>query len=139
VRIYGIRGTAALLGNACCLLWPGRRSRPPRHRTLYASLDWSYNLLSVSERLTLHRLSRIDGPFCLEAAAGDQVASAPLAEDLARLAEKSLVCVDVAATPPQYRLLEATRVYVAQKIAQSGEAARLERQQVVTATTRDVG
>ena len=136
VRIYGIRGIAALVGNACCLLWPGPRTKPLRHRTLYAALDWSYNLLSASERLALHRLCRIDGPFCLEAAAGDQVANAPLAEGLARLAEKSLVCVDVAANPPQYRLLEATRAYVAQKIAESGAALELEPHQALTAGSR---
>ena len=141
VAIHGIRGTAALLDNLRHLLWPGRRTRLPRHRTLYATLEWSYSLLSDSERLALHRLSAIDGPFCLEsaeAAVGNPVGGAPLVEMLARLAEKSVVCVDVTATPAQYRLLEVTRAYVMQRMAQRDDAPGLERRQRITGVTVDV-
>jgi len=137
VAIHGIRGTAALLDNLRHLLWPGRRTKLPRHRTLYATLEWSYALLSVPERLALHRLSAIDGPFSLEsaeAAAGNPVGGAPLVEMLARLAEKSVVCVDVTATPPQYRLLEVTRAYVMQRAA---KAPGLECRQSITGVTVD--
>ncbi len=140
VAIHGIRGTAALLDNLGHLLWLGRRTRLPRHRTLYATLEWSYALLSDPERLALHRLSAIDGPFCLEsaeAAAGNPVGGAPLVEMLTRLAEKSVVSVDVTATPPQYRLLEVTRAYVMQRIAERDEALRPERQQIITGVTVD--
>ncbi len=138
VAIHGIRGTAALLDNLRYLLWLGRRTRLPRHRTLYATLEWSYALLSDPERLALHRLSAIVGPFCLEsaeAAAGNRVGGAPLLETLARLAEKSVVSVDVTATPPQYRLLEVTRAYVMQRMAESDEAP--ERRQSITGVTVD--
>src|SRR5277367_5464977 len=53
----GIRETAKLLDSRFGLLWHGRRTALPRHRTLNAMLDWSYNLLSERERVVLCRLS----------------------------------------------------------------------------------
>src|SRR5882672_3711397 len=43
VGAYGIKGIASLLDSPCSLLWQGRRTASPRHRTLGAMLDWSYN------------------------------------------------------------------------------------------------
>src|ERR1700677_1346644 len=53
VGVYGIQGISSLLENEFRLLWRGRRTALPRHQTLNATLDWSYNLLSETERLTL--------------------------------------------------------------------------------------
>ncbi len=46
VQTYGLRKTAELLDERLTLSWPGKRSAPPRQRTLQATLDWSYGLLS---------------------------------------------------------------------------------------------
>src|SRR5580698_664054 len=64
----GIRGIAELLDNRFSLLWRGRRTALPRHQTLNAMLDWSYNLLSEHEKAVLGRLSVFVGDFKLEAA-----------------------------------------------------------------------
>jgi DNA-binding winged helix-turn-helix (wHTH) protein len=56
VGAYGIKGIASLLDGPCRLLWQGRRTASPRHQTLSAMLDWSYNLLPESERVILRRL-----------------------------------------------------------------------------------
>ena len=56
IEAFGITGTAALLNKRFELLWHGRRTALPRHQTLSAALDWSYNLLSGEERATLHCL-----------------------------------------------------------------------------------
>ena len=64
----GIRGIAELLDNRFSLLWRGRRTALPRHQTLNAMLDWSYNLLSEHEKAVLGRLSVFLGDFTLEAA-----------------------------------------------------------------------
>ena len=64
----GIRGIAELLDNRFSLLWRGRRTALPRHQTLNAMLDWSYNLLSQDEKAVLGRLSVFVGDFTLEAA-----------------------------------------------------------------------
>src|SRR5260370_29937473 len=50
VGAHGIKGIASLLDGPCRLLWHGRRTALPRHQTLCAMLDWSYNLLPESER-----------------------------------------------------------------------------------------
>ena len=97
----GIRGIAELLDNRFSLVWHGRRTALPRHQTLNAMLDWSYNLLSPHEKAVLGRLSVFVGDFTLEAARS--VASdvetdgarptdeARAAEAIASLLDKSLI------------------------------------------------
>src|SRR6202035_5319694 len=79
VGALGIRGTAELLDSRFGLLWQGRRTALPRHETLNAMLDWSYNLLSERERVVLSTLSVFVGDFTLEAACF--LASEPGTED----------------------------------------------------------
>ena len=57
IEAYGVRETAALLDQRLTLLWVGPRSAPPRQRTLQATLDWSFRLLSKIERVVLCRLA----------------------------------------------------------------------------------
>lgn len=68
VAVFGIRGTAELLEKQLALLWRGRRTALPRHQTLNATLDWSYNLLSHDEKVVLQRLSMFVGDFTLAGA-----------------------------------------------------------------------
>jgi predicted ATPase len=99
------------------LLWRGRRTALPRHQTLYATLDWSYHLLSPTERLVLRRLAVFVGGFSLEAAldvAAESLDPAELTETLATLVDKSLVTSDRSAAM-RYWLLDTTRVYAWQK------------------------
>jgi predicted ATPase len=123
VGVHGIRGTASLLDKQFRLLWRGRRTALPRHQTLSATLDWSYNLLSQTEQLVLRRLAVFIGGFSLEAAL-DVVAEnhgpAELTETLATLVDKSLVTSD-RTTAMRYRLLDTTRAYAWQKLTESGE------------------
>ncbi|MBT2822307.1 ATPase, partial [Staphylococcus coagulans] len=69
VNAYGIAGTASMLDSRFSLQWRGRRTAVPRHQTLAAALDWSYDLLSAAESATLRRLSVFAGPFAPDAAA----------------------------------------------------------------------
>ncbi|HEY0802888.1 MAG TPA: winged helix-turn-helix domain-containing protein, partial [Steroidobacteraceae bacterium] len=129
VSAYGVQGIASLLENQFRLLWRGRRTALSRHQTLRATLDWSYNLLSEIERLTLRRLAVFVGVFPLEAAldvVADNLDSAEVTETLATLVEKSLVTLDAAAKM-RYRLLDTTRAYAWQKLAESGEHATIAR------------
>ncbi|MET0444692.1 MAG: winged helix-turn-helix domain-containing protein, partial [Pseudorhodoplanes sp.] len=57
VSAYGVKPMIELLDNQFNLLWEGRRTALPRHRTLRATIEWSYNLLSEPERMVLCRLS----------------------------------------------------------------------------------
>ncbi len=126
VGAYGLQGTADLLSNRFKLFWQGRRSAPPRHQTLQAMLDWSFNLLPERDRQVLARLSVFVGVFTLEAAQA-VVSDAPLderevADSVASLVGKSLISVTQPQGVPIYRLLDPTLAYAADKLAQHADA-----------------
>ena len=123
VGAHGVRGVASLLDKHFRLLWRGRRTALPRHQTLSATLDWSYNLLSRIEQLVFRRLAIFVGGFSLAAAlrvASEGLDPAELTETVATLVDKSLV-TSGGGTAARYRLLETTRAYACQKLGESGE------------------
>lgn len=133
VGAHGLAGTADLLDNRVRLYWQGRRTAPPRHQTLRALLDWSYNLLSDSERSILRRLSVFANGFTLEAAcavAADAETSDEMIVDIiGNLVGKSLVSTEIDASGSAiYRLFEMTRAYALEKLAQNNEADAVARQ-----------
>src|SRR6202034_1087270 len=105
----GIRGTAELLDNRFSFLWQGRRTALPRHETLNAMLDWSYNLLSEREKVVLCRLSVFVGDFRLQAAgnvASDtEIDEADVIDAVASLVAKFLMSTTVL-NESTYRLLD---------------------------------
>jgi tetratricopeptide (TPR) repeat protein len=112
------------------LLAGGGRTVVARHRTLEATVDWSYDLLTEAERCLLARLSVFSGGWTLEAAeevcAGGAIGDGDVLELLARLVDKSLVIVDDVPGPDRrYRLLETIRQYAQTRLVQLGEAAAL--------------
>jgi len=125
VETFGVRGLAARLDDRFRLLTSGRRSGPPRHRTLRAALDWSYEVLSEPERAALRRLGIFMGGFTLDAACA--VVSDPgllkgdVIDAVAELVEKSLAAAETTETEPRLRLLEITRAYALERLAESGE------------------
>ncbi|MBH5371723.1 ATP-binding protein [Bradyrhizobium glycinis] len=126
VGTHGLREMATLLDGRLKLEWRGRRTAPPRHQTLGATLDWSYGLISESERIVLRRLAIFAAPFTLQGAtmvageAGDPGES--IVEALEQLVAKSLITVRPDGAVTRYRLLDTTRAYATQKLADSGEA-----------------
>jgi len=132
VEACGLRGTLELLTNRFNLLREGRRTALPRHQTLGATLDWSYELLSELERATLCRLSVLAGAFRIEAAvavaAEGELDDPRVVDALASLVEKSLVAVSGSADViGRYRLLDTTRFYASAKLAERGETDRAKR------------
>jgi predicted ATPase len=125
VETFGVRGLAARLDDRFRLLTGGRRSGPPRHRTLRAALDWSYDVLSEPERAVLRRLGILMGGFTLDAACAVVADPGLLKRDVidavAELVEKSLAAVETTVTEPRLRLLETTRAYALERLAESGE------------------
>jgi predicted ATPase/DNA-binding winged helix-turn-helix (wHTH) protein len=115
VEVYGIRQTAALLGQRLILPWPGLRTAPPRQRTLQATLDWSYELLSEPERLVLRRVAVFVGDFTLDAAlsvaTSASVGQSAVLAAMDSLVAKSMVAVKSADATLRYRLLDTTRAY----------------------------
>jgi predicted ATPase/DNA-binding winged helix-turn-helix (wHTH) protein len=121
----GVEGLASRLNDRLSLLTDGRRTAPPRHQTLRATLDWSYELLTEAERVVMRRLAVFSGEFTLEAAIGvadiGEVSRADIVGCLAGLVAKSLVVADMGGPQSRYRLLETMRAYAMDKLAQSRE------------------
>lgn len=107
------------------LLTRGSRTALPRHQTLRAVVDWSWDLLSEPERRVLRRLSVFAGSASLEAAervcADDTIPGDQVLELLDALVEKSLVLA-VGDRTPRYRMLDTIREYAAGRLAEAGEA-----------------
>ena len=113
------------------LLTGGRRTAIPRHQTLRATLDWSYDLLPGPEQRLLRRLGIFAAGFTLEAASAvmsDQGhAASALLEQIANLVAKSLVALDGSTPTGRWRLLETIRGYALEKLADSGETEQIAR------------
>jgi predicted ATPase/DNA-binding SARP family transcriptional activator len=109
------------------LLTGGSRTALPRHQTLRALIDWSYDLLSEAERTLLRRLSVFAGGWTLEAAeavgSGDGLVTCEVLELLTQLVEKSLVVYEAWEEEDRYRLLETIRQYAWERLQASGESA----------------
>jgi predicted ATPase/DNA-binding winged helix-turn-helix (wHTH) protein len=107
------------------LLTAGRRTALPRHRTLRAVLDWSYELLPESERRVLRHLAIFAGGFTLEAASAviDETRHDTIAvvDAIANLLSKSLVTVDRSAAGGRWRLLDTIRAYALERLTECGE------------------
>ena len=123
----GIDELATRLDDRFRLLAGGRRTALPRHQTLVATFDWSFELLPDREQVTFRRLAVFAGSFNLSAAiaivCGDAVGSADVPDHISQLVSKSLVVADVSRGTVTYRLLETTRAYALHKLVAANELA----------------
>ncbi len=130
VSTLGVMGIAAHLKDRLRLLTRGRRTALPRHQTLEAALDWSYDLLSERERATLRRLAIFPGNFSLQGAravGADSDDDSDEALDVVdELVSKSLISAAAGrGAELVYRLLDTTRAYARKKLVESDEAERI--------------
>jgi predicted ATPase/DNA-binding winged helix-turn-helix (wHTH) protein len=125
VAALGIENTVARLVSRLDLLKLSHRTAVPRHRTLKATLDWSYNLLSDAERIVLRRIAPFAGHFTLEGAryvAGEFGAgTGEIFDAIAGLVEKSLIATRMDEAQEKYRLLDTTRAYALEKLEEHAE------------------
>jgi predicted ATPase/DNA-binding winged helix-turn-helix (wHTH) protein len=125
VATLGLQQVATSLNDHLAILTGGRRTALPRHQTLRATLDWSYELLPEPERLVLRRLAVFAGDFTAEAASlvapDSEIAASDVVHSLANLVTKSLVALEAGGAIAYHRLHETTRAYALAKLAESGE------------------
>jgi non-specific serine/threonine protein kinase len=126
VRVLSVKQIADRLNDRLGLLTTGIRTAVPRQQTLRATLDWSYGLLSESERRVFNRLAVFAGGWTLEAAeavcAGDGIEPGEVLDLLARLVDQSMVQVEVAEDGHvRYRLLDTLRHYAGEKLRSAGD------------------
>ena len=125
VPAFGVNGVAARLDDRFHLLSQGQRTALPRHQTLEATFNWSYELLSAAEQTLLARVALFAQTFTIEAAT--QVAGWPpigeneVAALVGDLVNKSLVIFIGDAGGSTYRLLETVRVFAQARLAAADE------------------
>ncbi len=114
----------ARLDDRLRLLGGGRRASAERHRTLRATVQWSYDLLSPAQQALFERLAVFIGPFDLAAveAVADDVDHGAMGTDqlLGDLLERSMVTVEPGPFGRRFRLLETLRLFASEQLAARG-------------------
>jgi non-specific serine/threonine protein kinase len=125
VQALSVEQISDRLRDSLRLLTGGSSSSPPRHRTLRATLDWSFGLLEHLDQVALRRLAVFAGGWSLEAAeavcAGEDVNPDDVLDLLTRLVDKSLVVADVGGGAARYSVQETVRAYAWEKLHTSVE------------------
>ncbi|MEA2574180.1 MAG: hypothetical protein QOH93_1478 [Chloroflexia bacterium] len=124
-RVLSVRQIVERLDERFRLLSTTSRSASPRHRSLQAVMDWSYELLSQPERMLLMSLSVFAGGFTLEAAqevSGLEADEFETIDLLTQLVDRSLLSVDERGGAASYRMLETIRHYGLERLEEVGEA-----------------
>jgi predicted ATPase/DNA-binding winged helix-turn-helix (wHTH) protein len=118
-------GLQAQLNNGLHLLSQGRRTAVPRHQSMSAALDWSYQQLNDSEQQVLQQLSVFKMSFTIDVAQSvvrcAHQTSTTLAKIIKSLAAKSLLTVERGAGQARYRMLNTTRHYAREKLEHCAE------------------
>jgi predicted ATPase/DNA-binding SARP family transcriptional activator/Tfp pilus assembly protein PilF len=127
VKVLSVDQIASRLDDRFMLLSAGHRDALPRHQSLRAAIDWSYQLLSPQERVLLHRLAVFAGGCTLEAAEAVCAYDGQLdvLNGLALLVDKSLLEQTRADGEPRFRMLETIRDFARARMLESEEAAPL--------------
>jgi len=135
VEAFGVAGVARRLGNRLHTLSSSHRLIAARHRTLAAALEWSYQLLSPIEQTLLCRLGIFTGWFSFESVLAlgqtgdrkDYDEQLQIEAVLTGLVHKSMVHVDCVDSTVHYRLLQPTRIFLLEKLAEAGELRNIAR------------
>ena len=130
VGLLGMHGVVEQLNDRLRLLGSGRRTVLPRHRTLRALLDWSYELLPPPEQRVLRCCAVFGGPFSLESAiavVGAELEGAEVARCVLSLVSKSLLGADTRGPDASFALLGITRAYAIDRLDDDPERGRVAR------------
>jgi predicted ATPase/DNA-binding winged helix-turn-helix (wHTH) protein len=130
VPLLGVEGLRQRLDERFQVLTAGARAVMRRHQTLRAALEWSHGLLDEPERVVFRRLGVFAGGFTLDAAqavaADEAIDGWDVLEHLGALVDKSLVVAEGGGGGdrlPRYRLLETSKLYALERLAEAGETA----------------
>ena len=116
----------ARLGNRLHLLTGGHRTSAEHHRTLRATIGWSYDLLTATQQVLVRRLAIFAGPFDVAAAARvtaepptltGEVGLAAVDDLLGELVERSMLIVESGRFGRRFRLLETIREFTAEQLS----------------------
>jgi predicted ATPase/DNA-binding SARP family transcriptional activator/DNA-binding CsgD family transcriptional regulator len=135
VGVLSTEQIVARLEDSLKLLNSGSRTAPSRQQTLRGALDWSYDLLTDSERRLFQRLSVFAGGWTLEAAeavaAGDGIDEDHVLDLLSRLVTKSLVLAEQSEDETlRYRMLKPVHQYGLERLQENGEPDTVRRRHI---------
>ncbi len=126
VRALSVEQIAARLNDQFHLLTGGNRNALPRHQTLRATMDWSFDLLSDRERAVLRRLAVAPGGATLDAAeavcTAEPVEGYDVLDLITRLVDRSLVVADATGRESRFTMLETVREYALGRLIDAHEA-----------------
>jgi predicted ATPase/class 3 adenylate cyclase len=130
VKVLSPQQLAQKLDERLRILTGGDRSALPRHRTMRALIDWSYDLLDERERALFRRLAIFAGGWTLQSAteicSGDGIDDEwEMLDALSSLVDKSLVIVDAVGEDRRYRMLNSIREYARERLGEAGEIERI--------------
>jgi len=130
IDALGLIGLQAQVENGLQLLGQGRRTAVPRHQTMAAAIDWSFQHLTETEQRVLLRLSVFSSGFTLEAAVSviscANLAGSRLTAIIEGLARKSLLIQEPNRATVRYWMLNTVRRYARDQPERSGEKLELE-------------
>jgi predicted ATPase len=125
IRAMSIEDLDRKLNDCFRILTGGSTAALPRHQTLRATMDWSYDLLNEKEKALLRRLAVFvdgcGGEGAEQVCAGDGVEEQEVLDLLTSLVDKSLVVYQEREGQARYRLLETMRQYAAGRLLERGE------------------
>ncbi len=131
VKAMSVTNLAERLNERFRILTGGDRTALPRHQTLRALIDWSYNLLNERERTILNRASVFAGGWTIEAASeicsDESIESWEVLDVISSLVDKSLVSAELGGASERYRMLDSTWRYALEKLGEAGESERINR------------
>jgi non-specific serine/threonine protein kinase len=128
MNVLSVRQIVEHLDDRFRLLRGDDQVAPPRHQTLQAMMDWSYDLLAEAEKGVLRSMSVFAGGFTLEALEAmwtEELDEYEAIDHISQLVGKSLVVMEERSESARYRLLETIRQYAWQELVKSGEMSRL--------------
>ncbi len=124
VATFGLRTVAANIETRSSVMLKGPRTAAPRHQTLTAVLDWSFDDLTERERTVVKSLGVFQGGIDFQTASTflvqAEIASDDVVEAIYSLHMKSLLSADLGQEEIQYRLLETTKLYIIGKLRAEG-------------------
>lgn len=131
VRVLSVEDILTRLENRFQLLTTGYREAVPRHQTLRAAVEWSYELCTDVERLLWARCSVFAGEFGLDAAesvcAGEDLTNDEVFRGMMGLLDKSVLTRAADAPGARYRMLDTIRHYGQERLAAGGKVATVRR------------
>jgi predicted ATPase/DNA-binding XRE family transcriptional regulator len=124
LQVLSLREVVDLLDDRFRLLTGGNRLAHPRHQSMRALLDWSYNLLTDAERALFVRLSAFESDWTLDDieaiyAKVETIPKIDALDLLTQLVKKSLVMIEDHTTPARYMMSRTVRQYALERAAEN--------------------